>query len=108
MIAHIGSLIVSLFSGCGWVVALVIYLMNKDKSKFASYHALQSLYFQGFIFLLAVVSGILMCVGIGFLLLPVVFIANIVLPIMVGIEANKGSLSEYPIVGAMAKQTIGI
>ena len=42
MLANILPLVISFFSGLGWVVSLIIYLIYKDKSRFVAFHALQS------------------------------------------------------------------
>ena len=108
MLANILPLVISFFSGLGWVVSLIIYLIYKDKSRFVAFHALQSLYFQGFIFLLAVVGGLTICILIGFVIIAAAVILNVVMPILAGIAANNGELYEMPVVGKMARTAVGI
>ena len=74
MLAHL-SVLVNLFTGVlGPVVALIIYLMFANRSKYVAYHAMQSFLFQ-----LAVwygigviwgIVGILSAVLIGVILIP--------------------------------------
>ena len=103
MLANILPLVISFFSGLGWVVSLIIYLIYKDKSRFVAFHALQSLYF-----LLAVVGGLTICILIGFVIIAAAVILNVVMPILAGIAANNGELYEMPVVGKMARTAVGI
>ena len=96
MLAHLAS-----FSG--WIIPfgniigpLIIWLMKKDESEYVAYHGRESLNFQITLTLAYVVSGILILVLIGILLLPIVFIAGVVLSIIVAIKANEGVRYEYP------------
>lgn len=108
MLAHILTLVVVFVTGFGWLCALIIYLSYKDKSKFVAFHALQSLYFQIAVFVAWVITVILCFVLVGFLLIPVVAIVSIVYPILAGLAANRGELYEYPILGKMARSSVGI
>ena len=52
MLAHL-SVLVNLFTGVlGPVVALIIYLMFANRSKYVAYHAMQSFLFQLVVFLI--------------------------------------------------------
>ena len=87
---------------------IIIYFIQKDKSKFASFHALQAILFQIALGIAFIISGLLCTVLIGFLLLPVVLIGGLVYVIKASIAANNGELYELPIVGKMARTSIGI
>ena len=107
MLSHILPLVASFVTGFGWVAALIIYLVYKDKSKFVAYHASQSLYFHIAMFIAWIIVIVLCFVIIGLFLLPVLAIAGIVLPIIAGLAANKGEMYEYPVVGKMARDAVG-
>lgn len=92
----------------GWLAPLVIYLTQKDKSRFVAYHAFQALIFQGVLFLLGIVItiiGILTC-GFGFLLFVPVAIAAFVFHALAGIKAYEGSLYALPVAGDIARRNI--
>lgn len=81
----------------GFLGPLVIYLVAKDDQPFVKHHAAESLNFQITVTIAAIVSGILMLVLIGFLLLPVVLIGALVLEIIAAIAANKGEWYRFPV-----------
>lgn len=111
MLAHLIPLGFLLVSSFGWVAALVIYLVYKDKSKFVAFHALQQLYFMGLIWLLGIGCVILVFTVIGIpLAIPLVIvigIGSIVGPVYAAIKANNGEWWEYPLVGKMARSSVG-
>lgn len=75
---------------------LIIWLIKKDQSPFVDDQGKEALNFQITIAIAWVAVGILAPIGIGFLLAPVVGIANLVLCIMGGIAANNGQNYRYP------------
>ncbi len=108
MLAHILTLAVAYLTSFGWLCALIIYMSYKDKSKFVAFHALQSLYFQIAVFVAWVITVILCFVLVGFFLIPVVVLGSIIFPILAGLAANRGELYEYPLLGKMARNSVGI
>lgn len=76
---------------------LIIWLVKKDQSQFVADQAKESLNFQISLIIYAIVSGILVLVLIGFLLLAVVFIGGIVLTIIATLKANNGEHYRYPL-----------
>lgn len=110
MLAHIIPLIAYLFTSFGWLAALVMYLVYKDKSKFVQFHALQQLYFMIFLFILTIIGVILFftVIGIPFAILIWIlsYLAAIVGPVYAAIKANGGEWWEYPIVGKYARATV--
>lgn len=74
MLAHL-SVLVNLFTGVlGPVVALIIYLMFANRSRYVAYHAMQSFLFQLVVWygigVMWGVVGILSAVLIGVILIP--------------------------------------
>ena len=81
-LAHL-SIFLNLFTGfLGPVVAFAIWLVYKDRSQRVAAHAVQSLWYQvGWLVILGIgwtVTGILMAVLVGFLLLPVMLLLSVV------------------------------
>ncbi|MFI7125349.1 DUF4870 domain-containing protein [Nonomuraea sp. NPDC050153] len=90
MLAHLLGLLVS------WVGPLIIYLMKKDESPYVRDQAAEALNFQITMFIGYVISGILVIVFIGVLLLPVVWILSLIFHIQAAIATNKGEPYRYP------------
>lgn len=109
MLAHVIPLAVMFITGGnGWLAALIIYLVKKDESKFVAYHALQNLYLHIATVICLIISLILCIVLIGFVLIPAVAITSIVFQVIAAVKANEGEVYELPIVGQMARRTVGI
>ncbi|MFG6190776.1 DUF4870 domain-containing protein [Nonomuraea sp. JJY05] len=90
MLSHLLGLLVS------WVGPLIIYLMKKDESPYVRDQAAEALNFQITMFIGYVISGFLVIVFIGALLLPVVWILSLIFHIQAAIATNKGERYRYP------------
>ncbi len=92
MLAHV----LGIFTG--FIAALVIWLINKDKpdQAFVIDQAKESLNFQITMAIGWVAASALTLVLIGFLLYPVLLIVNLILCIMAGMKANEGVEYRYP------------
>ena len=75
---------------------LVIFLVKKDDSPYIRHHAAEALNFQITVTILAVVFLILCFVLIGFPLLLVLMVADLVLTIVAAIKASDGVHYRYP------------
>lgn len=94
--AHLGivaGLIVPL--GNIWL-PLVLWIINKDKSAFVRENAKEALNFQITMLLAAIAGGILAIILIGFLVIAVVVVVDIVFSIMAAMKANQGESYVYP------------
>jgi len=95
LLAHLG----------GWfstfVVALVIYLVYKDRDPFVRRHAAQALNFQIIVTIAIFVSSILVFLLIGIPMLIAIGICWVVFPILAAIAANKGEDYTYPLTPKM-------
>ncbi|HLU12591.1 MAG TPA: DUF4870 domain-containing protein [Arenimonas sp.] len=93
MITHISGIFL------GFIVPLIIWLMNKDKSDkgFLTNQSKEALNFQITVLLAWIVAMVLSFLLIGFLLYPVILIGNIVFCILAGIKANNGEDYRYPV-----------
>jgi hypothetical protein len=120
MLAHL-SVLANLFTGfLGPVVALVIYLVYKDRSRYVAYHAMQSFVMQliawvggGIIAgILWAISSILTVVLIGCLIMPIALLfsllplAALVYGIIGGVQCNQGQDFKYWLVGDWVRGTL--
>jgi uncharacterized protein len=96
MVAHLSSL-VGLFIPFGnFAGPLIVWLMKKDQMPFVDDQGKESVNFQITVTIAALVAGLTICIGIGFVLLPIVAVAAIVMAIIAGIKANEGVRYRYP------------
>ena len=96
LLAHMGTILAN-FVGLGFAVPLVLMLTKGKESSFVREHAVESLNFQITVFIAGFISAITVCIGLGAILLPVVFIAALVFSIIAGLKANEGQLYKYPV-----------
>ena len=75
---------------------LVIWLIKKDTIPFANRQGKESLNFQITVTIIAIVAGLTVLCGIGFVLLPIIGIANLVFVIIASMKANQGIEYRYP------------
>lgn len=121
----------SMFFGSIWI-PLIFWAINKDKSKFVSFHSLQSLFFHIaytvvlvflviFVAVVGVLAGlikpessgppemgaiqIIVILALGVIVMGFVF-ACVALAIINAISAYKGGMKKYPIVGNMVYKRI--
>ncbi|RKH11298.1 DUF4870 domain-containing protein [Corallococcus sp. CA053C] len=99
MLAHLGSIagIVVGAGFLGWAVPLFLMLTKGKESSFVRAHAVESLNFQITTFIAMAISAVLMCVAVGFILVPIVALASIVFTVIAGLKANDGELYRYPV-----------
>ena len=90
MLAHV----LGIFTG--FVGALIIWLLKKDDSAFINEEAREALNFQITITIGYLVASVLMFILIGMLLLPILYVANIIFCILGAVAASKGQSYRYP------------
>jgi uncharacterized Tic20 family protein len=101
MWCHLGPLLISVLT-CGigailaWIVPLVIMNGTGRTSPFVRHHAAQALNFYIEMFIAGFVSGLLIFVLIGFLLLPVVVLWEVVFAIVATVQASSGRWYRIP------------
>lgn len=96
MAAHLSA-----FSGViipfGSILApLVVWLVKKDSMPFVAEHAREALNFNITVGLVGLVCALLTFVLIGFLLLPALLVAWVVLTVLAAVAASKGENYRYP------------
>jgi uncharacterized Tic20 family protein len=82
---------------------LVVWLAKRNDSPEIDAHAKESLNFQISMLIYTVISGILCLILIGFALLFILHILNVVLVIVASIQASEGKLYRYPLTIRMIK-----
>ena len=124
LLAHL-SVLLNLVTGfAGPIAALIIYLINKDRSRKVAYHALQAMIFQliwwyGGGLLIGVMwatVGALSVILIGIILIPFAIVMTLVLVLLpVGaviygiigaIQVNQGQNFKYWLVGDWMRSTL--
>lgn len=104
-LAHAVPAVALVFSAgtLGFVVSLVIYLMYKDRGEFVRQQAANSLNVQIMTLLYLAVSVVLMLVGIGFLLYPLVIVWAVVLHAIGSVRSSNGRSWRPPLVPRMVR-----
>lgn len=90
VVTHITGIFFSIFPG------LIVWLLKKDESPYISEQAREALNFQITLLIAYFISCVLMFILIGFVLLFLVWLANIVFSIMAAVAASKGENYRYP------------
>jgi len=77
---------------------LIIWLFKRDTSAFIDYHGKE--YFNLIItfFIYEIAAAILMIIGIGFILVPIVSIALLIFIIVGAIKAGQGEYYKFPLI----------
>ena len=112
VLSHL-SMFLNLLTGfLGPVVALIIWLVYKDRSQKVAFHALESMWYQiGWLVILAVgwtVTGLLTMILIGFLLIPVMAIVSVVPFVHAAYAAYRVSRDDgyrYPIAADLVERS---
>ncbi|MDD5085237.1 MAG: DUF4870 domain-containing protein [Candidatus Omnitrophica bacterium] len=87
----------------GIVTGIIFYLIEKD-NKFVRFHAMQSVITFGALFVLNVILPFIPV--IGWILMPVVNLAGLILWIVLMIKAYQGEYFKLPVVGDMAEKQV--
>lgn len=90
MIAHLGGIV-------GFIIPLIIWLIKKDQSPFVNDQGKESLNFQITMVIAWMVVITTSFLFIGFLLMPIVLIGNLIFCIMGGLAAQRGETYRYPV-----------
>ncbi len=98
MLCHLTAL--STFIGIPFgniIIPLIIWLVKKDEFPFVDEQGKESLNFQISMTIYGIIAGLLCFIFIGFILLPVIVVADIVLIIIATVKTNDGVSYKYPI-----------
>ncbi len=90
VITHLAGMLFSIFPG------LIVWLLKKDDSAYIADQAKEALNFQITILLAYFVSSVLAFILIGFVLMGIIWMINIIFCIVAAIAASKGESYRYP------------
>ncbi|GAB2516272.1 DUF4870 domain-containing protein [Lysobacter humi (ex Lee et al. 2017)] len=96
MFAHVAAVLGLILPFGNIIGPLILWLMKKDTMPFVDDQGKEALNFQITVTIAMLIAGASMIVLIGFLLLPAVAIAALVLTVMAAIKANEGVAYRYP------------
>lgn len=95
--AHISTFAGYVIPFGGILGPLIFFLMKKDESAYIRAHAVSALNFQISLLIWAIISGILVLIFIGVLMLLAIFVMHIVFTIIASIKASSGEYYQYPL-----------
>lgn len=90
-VTHLGGTVFS------FIPSLIVWILKKDDSAYLSDQAKEALNFQITMLIAQFIAGILVWILIGFILIPIVWIANVVFCIIAAISTSKGEKYRYPL-----------
>lgn len=90
-VTHLGGTVFSFIPG------LLVWILKKDDSTYIADQAKEALNFQISILIASFIASILIWLIVGFVLLPIIWIANVVFCIIAAIASSKGETYRYPL-----------
>ena len=104
VLAHATALVGFLVPVAGHIVGpLIIWLAKRQDSPEIDAHGKESLNFQISMLIWNLISGLLCLVVIGFFMLAILHILNIIFVIIASIQACEGKLYRYPLAMRLIK-----
>jgi len=100
MFCHLGGLagLIPMTPVFGSIIApLVIWQIKKDEFEFVDEHGKEALNFQISILIYALAAGLLCFVCIGLILLPVVYLLDLIFLLIAAVKSNNGEHYRYPL-----------
>ena len=85
----------------GFITGIIFYLIEKE-NKFVRFHAMQSMVTFGGLFVLGLVLAVIPVIGWG--LMPILWVVETVLWILLMIKAYQGEMFKLPIAGDIAEK----
>ena len=85
----------------GWLTGLIFYLIEKE-NKYVRFHALQSMVTFGSLTVLSIVLTVIPV--IGWTLIPVVYLVELILWVLLMIKAYQGEKFKLPVAGDIAEK----
>src|SRR5881296_2073569 len=97
VLCHAAALLGLFFHFLGHLLGpLIVWLVKRGDSPEVDAHGKESLNFQISMLIYSVISGILCLVLIGFVLLAILHVLNVVFVIIASIRASEGNFYRYP------------
>jgi uncharacterized Tic20 family protein len=105
LVAHFGGALGAFIGGGagGWIAPLVALLARGNQSPTVRAHAVAALNFQLLWSIIAVVGYVLMCILVGFLIVPIAWLVATIFGVIAGAKANDGQVYRYPMSISMIK-----
>jgi len=98
VLCHASALIGFFVPWAGHILGpLIVWLAKRGDSPEIDAHGKESLNFQISMLIYSLIAGVLCLVLIGFVLLGILHILNLILVIIASIQASEGKLYRYPI-----------
>ncbi|MBF0254562.1 MAG: DUF4870 domain-containing protein [Candidatus Omnitrophica bacterium] len=85
----------------GIVTGIILYIIERE-NKFVRFHAMQSILTFGALFVLGILLGFIPAIGLA--LIPVLWVLNIVLWVVLMIKAYQGERFKLPVIGDIAEK----
>ena len=87
----------------GWITGLIFFLIEKE-NRFVRFHAMQSIITFGSLTVIFMILGFIPFVG--WMLMPILAILQLILWILLMVKAYQGQLFKLPMIGDMAEKNI--
>ena len=98
VICHLSALAGFVIPGAGHILGpLIVWLVKRGESTEIDAHGKEALNFQISMLIYNVVAGILCLIVIGFALLAVLHVLNVVFVIIASLRASEGQMYRYPL-----------
>jgi len=98
VLCHASALLGFFFPWAGHILApLIVWLVKRGDSPEIDAHGKESVNFQLSMLIYSIISGILCLVLIGFVLLAILHVLNVVFVIIASIRASEGNFYRYPL-----------
>jgi uncharacterized protein len=76
---------------------LIFWIIKKDQLPSVDAHGKESLNFQISMTIYTIVAGLSVLALVGIVLLPAIFVINLVFVVIAGVKASQGELYRYPL-----------
>jgi len=98
VMCHLSALAGFVIPGAGHILGpLIVWLVKRGDSAEIDAHGKEALNFQISMLIYNVVAGILCLIVIGFVLLAVLHVLNVVFVIIASLRASEGQMYRYPL-----------
>ena len=95
---HLSALAGFVIPGAGHILGpLIVWLVKRGDSAEIDAHGKEALNFQISMLIYNVVAGILCLIVIGFVLLAVLHVLNVVFVVIASLRASEGQIYRYPL-----------
>ncbi|MCB4810726.1 DUF4870 domain-containing protein [Methylovorus menthalis] len=90
VLTHLGGILFSVFP------SLIVWLLKRNDSPYISQQSREALNFQITVLIAQAISSALIFILVGFLLMGVVWLLNIVFSFLAAVAASRGETYRYP------------